>query len=626
MMTTEEPPLDRFCDLVMKGGITSGVVYPKAIAMLAEQYRFKNIGGTSAGAIAAAVTAAAEYHRRRSGSRAGFDILAALPEQLGKSVARDRSRLLSLFQPQPATRRLFTVLIHALNSGGTYRRIAAIVAGVLIAYWPATLASVGVAWALYRLDGWLSALLVLFLLLPILVGAWIYVDVTRKLVLNNYGLCTGMTTAPSRHPALTPWLHDLLQRAAGRTVQDDPLTFGDLWDAAGFPPPWLNVSGPVRSIDLQLFSTNLSHGRPYILPLPEPDPGATRFHFRERLFFDPHELARYLPTDVLEWMCAKGTPYRVEPGRERHDPPTAAGKHLLEVPSAANFPVLFAARMSLSFPFLFSAVPLWAIDYDTPPPNDDAPEHQRQFRRCWFSDGGISSNFPMHLFDGLVPLWPTFGIDLEPKLNDRPEVFLPADYAQGFGERWNLFGDGQAPASRLGGFIVAIIGTMQNWNDNALVRMPGVRDRVARVRLADNEGGINLNMEPPLIKRIATRGELAAQELVDHFAERATGAQAQGWDDHRVVRLSVLLKSMVARMSGVANAVAPGRPHATDFNVLFNTMTSLTGPGYEQPLSPAEENVLRDDITALTNLSARLSAAFSFKAFPSPELRVRPPL
>lgn len=60
----EDAPTDRFCDIVMKGGITSGIVYPPAIAKLAKNYRFKNIGGTSAGAIAAAAAAAAEYQRR----------------------------------------------------------------------------------------------------------------------------------------------------------------------------------------------------------------------------------------------------------------------------------------------------------------------------------------------------------------------------------------------------------------------------------------------------------------------------------------------------------------------------------------------------------------------------------
>ena len=49
------------CDIVMKGGITSGIVYPGAVCKLAEKYEFQSIGGTaSAGAIAAAL-----YRRRR---------------------------------------------------------------------------------------------------------------------------------------------------------------------------------------------------------------------------------------------------------------------------------------------------------------------------------------------------------------------------------------------------------------------------------------------------------------------------------------------------------------------------------------------------------------------------------
>ena len=51
----------------MKGGITSGVVYPHALCELARTYRFVNVGGTSAGAIAAAGAAAAEHGRDRGG-------------------------------------------------------------------------------------------------------------------------------------------------------------------------------------------------------------------------------------------------------------------------------------------------------------------------------------------------------------------------------------------------------------------------------------------------------------------------------------------------------------------------------------------------------------------------------
>ena len=46
------------CDLVMKGGITSGVIYPRAVCQLAATRRLRNVGGTSAGAIAAAGAAA----------------------------------------------------------------------------------------------------------------------------------------------------------------------------------------------------------------------------------------------------------------------------------------------------------------------------------------------------------------------------------------------------------------------------------------------------------------------------------------------------------------------------------------------------------------------------------------
>ena|SRR5438270_147684 len=65
----------------MKGGITSGVVYPATVSRFAETYQFVNIGGTSAGAIAAAATAAAEY-RRAQGSGEGFKKLSELPRKV----------------------------------------------------------------------------------------------------------------------------------------------------------------------------------------------------------------------------------------------------------------------------------------------------------------------------------------------------------------------------------------------------------------------------------------------------------------------------------------------------------------------------------------------------------------
>ena len=65
---------ERECDIVMKGGITSGVVYPHAVCELSKTYRLVNVGGTSAGAIAAAAAGAAEAGR----ASGGYAKLAAL--------------------------------------------------------------------------------------------------------------------------------------------------------------------------------------------------------------------------------------------------------------------------------------------------------------------------------------------------------------------------------------------------------------------------------------------------------------------------------------------------------------------------------------------------------------------
>ena len=90
------------CDLVMKGGITSGVVYPLAVCRVAEKYRLRNIGGASAGAIARGGRWAGEYGRA-TGSRAkarGFEGLEFLPAKLTAEVGPAKQpRLLSLFQP-----------------------------------------------------------------------------------------------------------------------------------------------------------------------------------------------------------------------------------------------------------------------------------------------------------------------------------------------------------------------------------------------------------------------------------------------------------------------------------------------------------------------------------------------
>lgn len=126
----------RSLDVTMKGGTTSGVIYPLALCELARHFRFRNLGGASAGAIAASLAAAAELGRTRRATgavrddtrdaeqiaqgrlRQGF---AGLSDVLAWLTQRDRPngpqefRLVQLFKPTLAGLPLFRVLAAAMR-------------------------------------------------------------------------------------------------------------------------------------------------------------------------------------------------------------------------------------------------------------------------------------------------------------------------------------------------------------------------------------------------------------------------------------------------------------------------------------------------------------------------------
>ncbi|MDX6322471.1 MAG: hypothetical protein QOF52_2329, partial [Propionibacteriaceae bacterium] len=146
--------LESSLDLTMQGGTTSGVVYPLAICEMATSFRFRNVGGASAGAIAAALTAAAELGRSegvrnpgvpapplgqlRPGApqvRRGFtgltDIIGWLT-QVGPSDPTDEEfRLAQLFRPGRDTRRVFRVLVAIMR-----RRLWTLPLALLTAFAP----------------------------------------------------------------------------------------------------------------------------------------------------------------------------------------------------------------------------------------------------------------------------------------------------------------------------------------------------------------------------------------------------------------------------------------------------------------------------------------------------------
>lgn len=519
----------RECDVVMKGGITSGIVYPLAVCELARTYRFVNIGGTSAGAIAAAATAAAEYGRAHG--QPGFSGLESLPAELGAD-----GTLLSLFQPTRGTHRIFAVLLAGITSGR--RRALRVVVAVIRQYWflllVGALPGLLLFWlAVSQAGGWLRAASIAGALSMKLVGVVVALCVgavapaARAVVRNGYGMCTGMAGFKSRRPALTPWLTDLLNRLAGKTVGGVPLTFGDL----------SGVADATWSVNLEMETTCLTHGRPYRLP------------FRERIFyFEPTEFRRYFPDAVVDWMVGHAPTDDVTYGA------------LLRLPDANDLPVVVGARMSLSFPLLISAVPLYAIDYSS----DAVPVAPE---RVWFSDGGISSNFPVHLFDAPFPKRPTFAINLRPYHPSHPttDVWLPTKNSQGILTWWTRF---DATPS-IGSFLGAIMNAMQNWHDNVLLGIPGYRDRIVHISLDDTtEGGLNLNMPDAVIRALSNRGMEAGKLLVTRYAGPPEPGVDVSWPNHRWVRYRTMMAVLQRGFEQLASVIAvpgPGDPGYVDF-------------------------------------------------------------
>lgn len=354
----------RTCDIVMKGGITSGVVYPKAISRLSARFTFRNIGGTSAGAIAAAVAAAAEHRRVTTGSDDGFVEI----DELGKKLAarpdeKSKSMLFSLFAPNAKTKRVFEVLTAPLGLESRGEQVMAVLwraiaqyllvgilgmlPGIAIAlvsfYWSgnAVLTSLWVAVGiLIGLAGTLIAVAAVFLY-----------EFIAEVPNNGYGLCNGMADSEPSDEAtegpLTVWLSKYLNHVAG-IPNATPLTFGDLWGLDGIQ------NAGARKINLEMMTTNLTHGRPYRLPFRNDEDLRENYLF----YFCKKEFAKLFPTNVVEWMV--NNPRPILPGtdtdgKRAEERAKRKEKGYFPLPNPENLPVIVATRMSLSFPVLLAS-------------------------------------------------------------------------------------------------------------------------------------------------------------------------------------------------------------------------------------------------------------------------------
>ncbi|OWQ86203.1 hypothetical protein CDN99_20415 [Roseateles aquatilis] len=653
-----QPPLNTplspgvsHCDLVMKGGITSGVIYPRLVSDLSAQYVFKNIGGTSAGAIAAGASAAAEYGRQH-GNAGAFAALAKLPEMLGEALPGGRTRLFTLFQPVPALRRHFDVLVGALNRkpvaavasvltgmvamqlgltllivlvgglllapflhllvpslGGVWTLVAGVAAQAAIVVlllllaklaasgkgvWllklvilAVVIAAVGAIWcrreeALLLIGAAAGLLAVAALIVAVLVVAvaWLFTSgLLKGLKGNGYGFCGGLTQADNGGlSALTDWLTGYFNDLAGLKPTDPPLSFGQLWGTDDPAKP--------REINLEVMTSAVSQQMVYSVPF---RPGTPTF------FYDPTEWARLFPKTVMDALERAIVADPEGDSGDKPEPGTVVvnldGRPLRRLPGRAHLPVVVAIRMSLSFPVLLSAVPLYSIDWSLKENNDrkkqirELPSEAERARlplratKIWFSDGGIGSNMPLHMFDALLPRHPTFAVNLKKEHPDYPivtpeipdnaggRVYLAENPSAGRLRHWQdpdlereytVGGSNprKSPGGGLVGFLLSIVDTMQNWRDEIMFPVPGFRDRIIQISQKPSEGGLNLDMPPPTIAALAGAGGMAALRLVKRF--HALGSTpALGWEQHRRDRLATFLGVMQPGCVSLATTLTP---------------------------------------------------------------------
>lgn len=652
-MSTAQPPStsdfskpDRICDLVMKGGITSGVVYPRAAVDLARRFRFRNIGGTSAGAIAAAATAAAEFGR----AKGGFERLAELPEFLvGTPPGGGSSNLFAFFQPQRGTRKLFQIGIAALGGGpmAAWRVVMATLRafpveaflgalpGLILLYGTVTRAD-----GIFFVTSLLASLLLLAIGILLASCLAILANAGSRLPANFFGLCTGMSDPPSNAPAssakpgggqpLTEWLTQYLDWLAGIDRPEQPLTFGDLWGK--------NENAQDRVINLEMMTTCLTHGRPYRLPFRD-DPTTVRENV---FYFSPAEFRRLFPERVVRWMEQNPRPIKDAGRRERFK-----AQGLLPLPEPENLPVVVAVRMSLSFPVLLSAVPLHGVFYSRrkgEEPASDAPETPE---RCWFSDGGICSNFPLHFFDSPLPRWPTLSINLIDKPEGtQPKVLIQPEMAQSNGDRiqehWNRFTQSEAARedqsvhrtdkpglAQILGFLMSIPKTMQNWSDNTQSRLPGYRDRIAHVGLTPSEGGLNLNMPVERIKDLGERGAAVAAAFIERFASDPADPNSvtMNWENHRWIRMRSFLASLETMLEKLDRACADHQSKDASYPGWLSKTETRYGTSYPWK-DDQQRKLAQEAMEKLRAISAQWQKA-NHKASdgaprPFPELRTRP--
>lgn len=281
-------------NLILKGGVSSGLIYPEFIAQIRKELEIGGFAGSSAGAIASALGACAEL-AWRDGDEKSY-------ERYAKSISDLTKNLTSLFDPSLPFRALFKAILLIAPGSGRAKYFQAI-----MCFAPTILIGAFIA----LLISWITKSGLIISILLIALGAFfaLTIHMVSLLVMAskkyNFGICKGLK--------LSEWISDAICEISAK---DSIIRFKDFEDAG---------------IGFRLAISNLNNGSGMVLP-----------NENLTLKFDKHEFAKLFPQNTMQYL-----------EKIQKEPQSA----MWDLPMGSEMPILVALRISASCPALFEQIP-----------------------------------------------------------------------------------------------------------------------------------------------------------------------------------------------------------------------------------------------------------------------------
>jgi hypothetical protein len=150
------------------------------------------------------------------------------------------------------------------------------------------------------------------------------------------------------------------------------------------------------------------------------------------------------------------------------------------------------------------------------------------------------------------------------------------------------------PFSGIVEFFSRLIDAAKDWQDNMQATIAGTRERIVSVFLKPDEGGLNIDMPPELVTRLAEYGACAGDKLRDEF----------DLDEHRWRRFLVTMDRLEHSLAEIL-ASYKGMPDGPESFAKFLERYPEDAKSYRRALKYLDE--LRSRASSLADLATAWS-------------------